>query len=205
MSGSQLNSLRVWSCIGAPFQISPARTAAIHLPKLQFYNSYAPTENCLVTTMHRVTQAELTSLDRLYQVPIGKPVPGWECFLYDDETDTVITPLDASAVSAGVTRSTSGICYVRGPGVLKAYLNRADLTQAAFLSTHDRLPVPLFCIGDVCHFNSDGALVFEGRWFLQSNLWHTFQFCFVNICQMLLFAGVTIKSKFRGNAWNQGK
>ena len=131
--------------------------------------------------MHRVTQAELASSDRLYQVPIGKPVPGWQCFLYDDETDTVINPIDAAAVCAGTTRSASGVCYVRGPGVLKAYLNRDDLTQAAFLSAHDRselhqsprenvhnalcfrLPVPLFRIGDVCHYNADGALVFEGR------------------------------------------
>jgi non-ribosomal peptide synthetase component F len=139
ISGSYLSSLRVWSCIGAPFQIAPARTAAIYLPILQFYNSYAPTENCLVTTMHRLTRAELTSSDRLYQVPIGKPVPGWECFLYDDETNAVITPLDASAIDAGITRSIGGVCYVRGPGVLKAYLNRDDLTQAAFLSVHDRL------------------------------------------------------------------
>jgi len=113
--------------------------------------------------MHRVTKAELASSDRLYQVPIGKPVPGWQCFLYDDETDTVINPIDAAAVCAGTTRSASGVCYVRGPGVLKAYLNRDDLTQAAFLSAHDRLPVPLFRIGDVCHYNADGALVFEGR------------------------------------------
>jgi non-ribosomal peptide synthetase component F len=133
--------------------------------------------------MHRVTQAELDSLDRLYQVPIGKPVPGWECFLYDDETDTVITQLDASDVSAGITRSTSGICYVRGPGVLKAYLNRADLTQAAFLSAHDKLPVPLFRVGDVCHYNSDGALVFEGRCFLQSNLWNSFVFLILLLIQ----------------------
>jgi hypothetical protein len=89
--------------------------------------------------MHRVTQAELASSDRLYQVPICKPVPGWQCFLYDDELDTVVTPLDAAAVRAGTTRSASGVCYVRGPGVLKAYLNRDDLTQAAFLSAHDRL------------------------------------------------------------------
>ena len=61
-SWSHLRHLRVWSCIGAPFQIAPARTAAKFLPDLQFYNSYAPTENCLVTTMHRLTEAELASL-----------------------------------------------------------------------------------------------------------------------------------------------
>lgn len=162
-SWSSLSHLRVWSCIGAPFQIAPARAAAKHLPNLQFYNSYAPTENCLVTTMHRVTQAELNSSDRVYSVPVGKPVPGWQCFLYDDETDTVVTPLDETQLSAGVLRSASGVCYVRGPGVLKCYLNRDDLTQAAFLTKHHSLPVPLFRVGDVCHYNTDGALVFEGR------------------------------------------
>ena len=99
--------------------------------------------------MHRVTQSELASSDKLYQVPIGKPVPGWECFLYDDETDTVINALNASAVSAGTTRSASGVCYVRGPGVLKAYLNRDDLTQAAFLSAHDRLQTA-FSVSELC-------------------------------------------------------
>ena len=162
-SWSHLSALRVWSCIGAPFQIAPARVAAKHLPNLQFYNSYAPTENCLVTTMHRVTQDELSSSDKVYSVPIGKPVPGWQCFLYDDETDTVIDQLDEAQLLAGAVRSASGICYVRGPGVLQCYLNRDDLTQAAFLSKHDKLPVPLFRVGDVCHYNADGALVFEGR------------------------------------------
>jgi long-subunit acyl-CoA synthetase (AMP-forming) len=88
--------------------------------------------------MHRITETELSGSDKMYQVPIGKPVPGWECFLYDDETDTIISPLDAKDVSSGATRSASGVCYVRGPGVLKGYLNRDDLTQAAFLSAHDR-------------------------------------------------------------------
>jgi hypothetical protein len=162
-SWSHLSALRVWSCIGAPFQIAPARAAAKHLPNLQFYNSYAPTENCLVTTMHRITQAELNSSDKVYSVPIGKPVPGWQCYLYDDETDTVVDPLDHTQLSAGTVRSASGICYVRGPGVLQCYLNRDDLTQAAFLTKHDKLPVPLFRVGDVCHYNADGALVFEGR------------------------------------------
>jgi hypothetical protein len=162
-SWSSLSHLRVWSCIGAPFQIAPARAASKHLPNLQFYNSYAPTENCLVTTMHRVTQAELSSSDRVYSVPVGKPVPGWQCYLYDDETDTVVHPLDESQLSAGTLRSASGVCYVRGPGVLKCYLNRDDLTQAAFLTKHHSLPVPLFRVGDVCHYDANGALVFEGR------------------------------------------
>ena len=88
--------------------------------------------------MHRVTEAELSSSDKLYQVPIGNTVPGWECFLYDDETDTVINPLKDTEISTGSTRSAGGVCYVRGPGVLKGYLNRDDLTQAAFLSVHDK-------------------------------------------------------------------
>jgi hypothetical protein len=65
--------------------------------------------------------------------------------------------------SLGATRSASGVCYVRGPGVLQGYLNRDDLTHAAFLTKHATLPVPLFRVGDVCHYNADGALVFEGR------------------------------------------
>jgi hypothetical protein len=113
--------------------------------------------------MHRVTHAELNSSDKLYNVPIGKPVPGWQCFLYDDETDTVIDPLDDTQLSSGVLRSASGICYVRGPGVLQCYLNRDDLTQAAFLTHHLKLPVPLYRVGDVCHYNVYGDLVFEGR------------------------------------------
>ncbi len=159
----RLLHLRVWSCIGAPFQIEPARVAVKFLPSLQFYNSYAPTECCLVTTMHMLTKAELTSNDKLYNVPVGKPVPGWQCFIYDDETDTVVDPLGCDELAAGVMRSASGICYVCGPGVMKCYLNRVDLSDAAFLTKHKTLPVPLFRVGDVCHYNTGGALVFEGR------------------------------------------
>lgn len=83
---ARLASLRLWSCIGAPYQLGPARRAHRHLPHLQFFNSYAPTENCFVTTCHRLTPAELGHADQLYRVPIGRPVPGWICFLLNGQS-----------------------------------------------------------------------------------------------------------------------
>ncbi len=58
--------------------------------------SCAPTDSCLGTAMHRVTQAELSSSDRVDSVPVGKPVPRWRCCRYDDETDAVLHALDES-------------------------------------------------------------------------------------------------------------
>eukprot|EP00668_Euglena_longa_P003546 GGOE01004144.1.p1 GENE.GGOE01004144.1~~GGOE01004144.1.p1 ORF type:complete len:1545 (-),score=302.20 GGOE01004144.1:408-4817(-) len=159
---SRLASLRIWSCIGAPYQLAPARRAHRHLPHLQFFNSYAPTENCFVTTCHRLTPTELNNGDRLYRVPIGRPVPGWICLLLNEESAhlEVITHLGHAGCSP------SGILYVRGPGVFQGYLDRSDLTEAAMVS-HPCGPLPLFRTGDVCHYDQEGRLVYEGRRDLQ--------------------------------------
>uniref|UniRef100_A0A7S4CMW6 AMP-dependent synthetase/ligase domain-containing protein n=1 Tax=Eutreptiella gymnastica TaxID=73025 RepID=A0A7S4CMW6_9EUGL len=83
----RLQSLRVWSCIGAAYQLPAAQLAHRSLPNLQFVNSFAPTENCFVTTVHRVTKEELALSDKLYSTPIGRPVSGWQCWLLDEEEE----------------------------------------------------------------------------------------------------------------------
>lgn len=178
---SRLATVRAWSCIGAPFQIKPAQKAHPHLPNLQFYNSYAPTENSLVTTCHRLTEFELTKASLTHAVPIGTCVPGWVINLLDETEDPkgIAPPSLAEILPSALTlidgkrRTASGVVYVRGPGVFVGYLNRPDLTEAAMLRRHallgndgaDALPAStqtphgsLFRSGDVCHYDERGEL-----------------------------------------------
>ena len=164
---SRLDTLRVWSCIGAAYQLGPAQRAHRHLPNLQFWNSFAPTENCFVTTCHRVTEAELAKKDQLYRVPIGRPVPGWSCYLLaEDEEPPQLVPQMAHAAGE---KSVSGVLHVDGPGVFQGYLNRPDLTEAAMVS-HPAFPYPLLRVGDQCHYDAEGELVYEGRRDMQVKL-----------------------------------
>lgn len=84
-------------------------------------------------------------------------LPSTMCFACEESASLdVITHLGHAG------RSPSGILYVRGPGVFQGYLDRSDLTEAAMVA-HPCGPLPLFRTGDVCHYDQEGRLVYEGR------------------------------------------
>ena len=85
----RLTSLRVWSSIRAPYQLAPAQRLHQHLPNVVLVNTYTPTKNCFATTCHRLTEPELAVPRRLYHVPIGRPLPGWHCYLLDETVKPV--------------------------------------------------------------------------------------------------------------------
>ena len=84
-------------------------------------------------------------------IPIGRPLPGYECWLLDSR---------GRLVPPGQT----GELFIGGVGVMAGYWKRPELT-AAVLREHPLVPgcPVLYKTGDLCHWRGDGQLMFEGR------------------------------------------
>jgi len=117
------------------------------LPSTRLYNEYGPTEATVWSTVHHASQADETG-----PVPIGRPIPGAEVFVLDD---------NKNPVPVGVC----GELYIGGPGLARGYLNQPELTSAGFLPHpfRDTPGARLYRSGDLARFRSDGELIFMGR------------------------------------------
>ena len=123
----------------------PADLAAQLLPAVKcLRNMYGPTETTIWSTGYTVTDATKPVL-------IGRPIANTSCYILDNQLQPV--PI-------GIT----GELYIGGAGLAKGYLNRPDLTAAAFV------PDPFFGgaarmyrTGDLARFGGDGNIECLGR------------------------------------------
>ncbi len=118
------------------------------LPQVRLMNGYGPTENTTFTTVHEITAADLARPS----IPIGTPVPG---------TIVVILDEQLHAVPAGV----AGELCAGGAGVALGYMDRPELTAAAFITNPlgDPDAPTLYRTGDRCRALPDGTIEFIGR------------------------------------------
>lgn len=120
-----------------------------HLPDTEFINLYGPTEITCNCTFHRIDRAR----DYSGGIPIGRSFPNEETFLLDEQ--------DREITSPGVT----GQICVRGTAVGLGYWNMPDQTHERFRND-PRTPEylsPIYCTGDLGHYNEAGELLFSGR------------------------------------------
>ncbi|MRX41949.1 amino acid adenylation domain-containing protein, partial [Flavobacterium sp. LC2016-23] len=124
-----------------------------NLEKVPFtlYNNYGPTEAVVVSTVFKVDQQ---SEDR--QVPIGKPITNKVIYILDSK----LNPMPAGF---------EGEIYIGGAGIARGYINKEELTAAAFI------PNPfgegrLYKTGDVAKWLEDGNIEFIGRNDAQVNI-----------------------------------
>ncbi|MBB5954029.1 amino acid adenylation domain-containing protein/non-ribosomal peptide synthase protein (TIGR01720 family) [Saccharothrix tamanrassetensis] len=110
-------------------------------PGRRMINAYGPTESTVVTSWS-------SPLTPGGPPPIGRPIPGTEVRVLDDE-------LRACA---------EGELYVTGVGLARGYLGRPGLTASRFLADPFGPPGSrMYRTGDVVRVRDDGELAFVGR------------------------------------------
>ncbi len=106
-------------------------------------NNYGPTENTVVTTSFSLEHP-------MHNIPIGKPI---------DNTRVYVLNPHYKLQPVGIP----GELYVSGDGLAKGYLNRPDLTDAAFIPNPYHAGERMYKTGDLVKWRSDGHLEYLGR------------------------------------------
>jgi amino acid adenylation domain-containing protein len=140
----QIESLRAVIVAGEACLPATVNAHFRALPAASLYNEYGPTEGTVWSTVHRITIADANA-----SVPIGRPIPNVQTYIFD----TYRQP-----VPVGVP----GELYIAGAGLALGYLNQAALTEEKFL----HLPLMgerVYRTGDRARYRTDGTIEFLGR------------------------------------------
>ncbi|HEY4388384.1 MAG TPA: amino acid adenylation domain-containing protein, partial [Ktedonobacteraceae bacterium] len=143
----QLHRLTYWVSSGEPLALEVAQRFRRCLPEARLLNLYGSSE---VTA--DVTYYEVTDLDMLFSVPIGRPIANTQLYVLDTQHDLV---------PVGVT----GELYIGGVGLARGYHRRPELTAERFIP-HPFSQMPgqrLYRTGDLVRYRADGVLEFQGR------------------------------------------
>src|SRR5580658_2515986 len=116
-------------------------------PGRRFLNVYGPTEATVTATW------TLMHPDR--PVTIGVPLPTYSIVILDPDSARALPPGEVGEIG------------IAGIGLADGYLNRADLTERAFVSNFLDLPgnpfSRIYRTGDLGRVNDDGEIEFLGR------------------------------------------
>ncbi|MCB9876958.1 MAG: amino acid adenylation domain-containing protein [Planctomycetes bacterium] len=115
-------------------------------PEVLVINGYGPTESN-VTNAHPISRDDLATGQAL---PIGRAIPGTQCYVVDDE----LRP-----VEAGV----QGELVISGRGLALGYHNRPELTAERFVTAPWDQKLRLYRTGDIAMDPGDGVIRFFGR------------------------------------------
>lgn len=106
-------------------------------------NMYGPTETTIWSTTHRLEQGATS-------VPLGTPIANTVCRVVDRNLEPV---------PVGV----AGELLIGGAGVVRGYLNRAELTAERFVDDPLAPGHRVYRTGDLVRWRADGRLEFLGR------------------------------------------
>ena len=109
----------------------------------EMYNMYGPTETTIWSTTFRINGDSDS-------IPIGKPIASTQVYVLDS---------GFQPVAAGEP----GELYIGGPGVVRGYWQRPDLTAGRFLADPFLSGNRMYRTGDIARFLPDGNLEFLGR------------------------------------------
>jgi amino acid adenylation domain-containing protein len=133
-------------------EVMPPKQLAVWqkaLPEAMFVNLYGPTEITCNCTYHIIDRAY--AKDEV--IPMGRPFPNEKVFLLDEHDQLVSSPL------------TQGEICVSGTALALGYLDRPDLTAAAFVQNplNERWLEPIYRTGDLASYDEEGNLVYASR------------------------------------------
>ncbi|NQZ12771.1 MAG: non-ribosomal peptide synthetase, partial [Algicola sp.] len=137
---------------GEALPLNLAKDFVNQCPKVQLHNLYGPTEAAIDVSHFSCNNG----LDGLSSIPIGRPIQNIQLYVLNKQADLV--PSGAA-----------GELYIGGVGLARGYLNRAELTQAQFITNPFYDPANelgskrLYKTGDLVRWLPDGELAFLGR------------------------------------------
>ena len=112
-------------------------------PSAEIWNLYGPTETTVATTS---VQIDRDILEKYRTLPVGRPMPGSDVFLIDENRKVL-------------TSGSRGEIVIKGPNVSPGYLGSPRLNAARFFEEGGQRA---YRTGDWGRFQ-DGLLFFEGR------------------------------------------
>lgn len=114
-------------------------------PEIKIINGYGPTEATIVSTFYPYNPN-----DTYERVPIGRPMPGYEIFVLDENLELT---------GIGIP----GQIAIAGKGLANGYRNSASLNSEKFVFI-GKLEKRVYLTGDVAFWDHKGNLNFIGRY-----------------------------------------
>jgi amino acid adenylation domain-containing protein len=115
------------------------------LPKFKLYNNYGPTENTVVASCYEVSQTQSVGV-----ISIGKPISNTQVYILDS---------NLQLLPVGVP----GNLFISGKSLSTGYLNKDELTRAAFIENPFSRDKKMYDTGDIARWLPDGNIEFLGR------------------------------------------
>ncbi|MFC9756873.1 amino acid adenylation domain-containing protein [Streptomyces sp. NPDC056921] len=142
-AGSSLGSVRQVVLGGERVTDALAARHAELLPRSVLYNEYGPSEDSVLSTLHRLAPGHA-------EVPIGRPLPDRWVDLLDERGELV--PLGAP-----------GELCIGGVGLARGYRGDTELTARRFVTSPVRGGERMYRTGDLARWLPDGSLFYLGR------------------------------------------
>lgn len=142
-----LAALRALVVGGDNVCLTAALTFLRQVPKTALYNAYGPTENTVFSLVARLEAAQLQAQQ---SVPVGRPVRGVQCSLFD-------------AQGKFVDGAGTGSLFVSGAGLAQGYLDQPALTASAFPPNDAAVSGRYYDTGDWLARDATGVYYFLGR------------------------------------------
>jgi amino acid adenylation domain-containing protein len=142
----RLQHLRFCVCSGEGLPVELAAAFRARLPHTELINLYGSSEVAADVTCY-----EVTDINGLHSIPIGKPISNTQIYILDAH----LQPAPFGVI---------GELYIGGEGLARGYLNQPALTEEKFVADpFSGGDTKLFRTGDLGRFLADGNIEFHGR------------------------------------------
>ncbi len=136
-------SLKKVAFVGEVFEVSAFKKLQQSLPEVDYYNLYGPTETTGVCCYKKIEDNFKSDT-----IPIGKPLKGYEVFIYDEGKDEI--------------SEEQGEIIVSGKSLTKGYLSKEE-SEKSFVRFKKLGYERAYRTGDIGKYDESGDLIFIAR------------------------------------------